>query len=131
MGIVWVPLPIKGVVPGITLDGTHERNSGDLQPANPLKKSPKQVVQVGPCPFVVTNWSQNPTYLGVFKNRGTPKWMVYFMENPIKMDDLGGKKPNFWFNTHMVLYTPFFGGAMNEGIVGCTPTNVPLWEIPI
>ena len=20
---------------------------------------------------------------------GTPKWMVYFMENPIKMDDLG------------------------------------------
>ena len=23
------------------------------------------------------------------KNSGTPKWMVYFMENPIKMDDLG------------------------------------------
>ncbi len=22
--------------------------------------------------------------------RDTPKWMVYFMENPIKMDDLGG-----------------------------------------
>ena len=30
--------------------------------------------------------------LGVSKNRGVypPKWMVYFMENPIKMDDLGG-----------------------------------------
>ncbi len=27
--------------------------------------------------------------MGVSKNRGTPKWMVYFMENPIKMDDLG------------------------------------------
>ena len=27
--------------------------------------------------------------LGVSKNRGTPKWMVYFMENPIKMDCLG------------------------------------------
>ena len=27
--------------------------------------------------------------LGVSKNRGTPKWMVYTMENPIKMDDLG------------------------------------------
>ena len=26
--------------------------------------------------------------MGVFKNRGTPKWMV-IMENPIKMDDLG------------------------------------------
>ena len=25
----------------------------------------------------------------VSKNRGTPKWMVYFMENPIKIDDLG------------------------------------------
>ena len=28
-------------------------------------------------------------YVGVSKNRGTPKWMVYFMENPIQMDDLG------------------------------------------
>ena len=24
------------------------------------------------------------------KNRATPKWMVKIMENPIKMDDLGG-----------------------------------------
>ena len=36
--------------------------------------------------------------MGVSKNKGTPKWMVYFMENPIKMDDLGGKKT-----------TPIFG----------------------
>ena len=28
-------------------------------------------------------------YMGVSINGGTPKWMVYFMENPIKMDDLG------------------------------------------
>ena len=28
--------------------------------------------------------------MGVSINRGTPKWMAYFMENPIKMDDLGG-----------------------------------------
>ena len=27
-------------------------------------------------------------YMGVFRNRGTPKWMV-IMENPIKMDDFG------------------------------------------
>ena len=26
--------------------------------------------------------------MGVSKNRGAPKWMVY-NENPIKMDDLG------------------------------------------
>ena len=29
------------------------------------------------------------SYMDVAKNRGTPKWMVYFMENPIKIDDLG------------------------------------------
>ena len=28
-------------------------------------------------------------YMGVSKNRDTPKWMVKIMENPIKMDDLG------------------------------------------
>ena len=27
--------------------------------------------------------------MGVSKNTDTPKWMVYNMENPIKMDDLG------------------------------------------
>ena len=32
--------------------------------------------------------------------RGTPRWMVYFMENPIKMDDLGGK-PTIFGNTHI------------------------------
>ena len=33
--------------------------------------------------------------LGVSKNRGIPKWMVYKMEYPIKMDDLGGFKSLF------------------------------------
>ena len=28
--------------------------------------------------------------MGVSKNKGTPKWMVKIMENPIKMHDLGG-----------------------------------------
>jgi ribosome-associated protein YbcJ (S4-like RNA binding protein) len=27
--------------------------------------------------------------MGVSINGGTAKWMVYFMENPVKMDDLG------------------------------------------
>ena len=27
--------------------------------------------------------------MDVSKNRGTPKWMVKIMENPIKTDDLG------------------------------------------
>ena len=40
--------------------------------------------------------------MGVSKHRGgfPPKWMVYFMEKPIKMDDLGGFTPIFG-NTHM------------------------------
>ena len=32
----------------------------------------------------------NKNHLGVSKNNDTPKWMVKIMENPIKMDDLGG-----------------------------------------
>ena len=33
------------------------------------------------------------------KNRGTPKWMVKIMENPNKMDDLGGTI--IFGNTHI------------------------------
>ena len=37
--------------------------------------------------------------MGVSKNRGgPPKWMVKIMENPIEMDDLGGK-PTIFGNT--------------------------------
>ena len=38
--------------------------------------------------------------MGVSKNKGTPKWMVKIMENPIKMDDLGGK-PTIFGNIQM------------------------------
>ena len=38
--------------------------------------------------------------MGVSKNRGTPKWMDFRMENPIKMDDLGGK-PTIFGNIHI------------------------------
>ena len=43
--------------------------------------------------------------MGVSKNRGTPKWMVLLMENPIKMEWFGGKThyfrkhPNAWKKT--------------------------------
>ena len=44
-------------------------------------------------------------YMGVSKNRGTPKWMVKIMENPLKMDDLGGKTHYFrkhpYINRHL------------------------------
>ena len=31
----------------------------------------------------------NYIHMGVSKNKGTPKWMVKIMENPIKIDNLG------------------------------------------
>ena len=40
-------------------------------------------------------------HMGVSKNNGTPKWMVKIMENPIKLDDLGGNTPYFWVDTHI------------------------------
>ena len=53
-------------------------------------------------PFAINDFLMiSATNMDVSKNRGTPKWMVKIMENPIKMDDLGGKTPYFWFNTHM------------------------------
>ena len=42
-----------------------------------------------------------PRYMGVSKNDGAPKWMIYFMENPIKMDDLG--VPLFLGNIHILV----------------------------
>ena len=46
---------------------------------------------------------------GISKNRGfPPKWMVNIMENPIKMDDLGGK-PTIFGNTQMLFaFLPAF-----------------------
>ena len=40
--------------------------------------------------------------MGVSKNTGTPKWMVYNVENPIKMDDLGG--PPLFLETPICLH---------------------------
>ena len=37
--------------------------------------------------------------------RGTPKWMVKIMENPIKMDDLG---KTHYFRKHPFLFIPCF-----------------------
>ena len=37
-----------------------------------------------------------------------PKWMVKIMENPIKMDDFGGKNPYFWVDTYICTQLPKF-----------------------
>ena len=54
--------------------------------------------------FLEGSWYLNVD-MGVSKNRGTPKWMVKIMENPIKMDDLGGK-PTIFGNIHILLMLP-------------------------
>ena len=39
--------------------------------------------------------------IGVSYNGGTPKWMVDFMENPVKIDDLG--VPPILGNLHIII----------------------------
>ena len=36
--------------------------------------------------------------MGVSRDRGTPKWMVYFMENPVGMYKLYKSKPSKWIS---------------------------------
>ena len=57
--------------------------------------------------------------MGVSKNRGTPKWMVKIMENPI-IDDLGGK-PTILGNTRIKIYVEHI--KKHWGLVLKTPTT--------
>ena len=43
-----------------------------------------------PILFHFDDFGMKGSHMGVSKNRGIPKWLVYFMENPFKMDDLAG-----------------------------------------
>ena len=63
--------------------------------------------------------------VGVSKNRGTPKWMVKIMENPVEMDDLGGCFPPF-LETSMFLM-PFVASDFRKVILRCT--DLPSEEI--
>ena len=63
-----------------------------------LRSSPQKTNQK-PVPNVLRQkWER--FQIGVSRNSGTPKWMVKIMENPIKMDDLGGK-PTIFGNIQM------------------------------
>ena len=70
------------------------------------------------------------TQIGVSKNRGTPKWMVKIMENPIKMDDLEGK-PTIFGNIQMAVYTtyilPSTSALWSRRWVLVRPSIAPAW----
>ena len=51
----------------------------------------------------------------VSKNSGTPKWMVFFMENPINMGRFGGSFPTILGNIQMrsvFLHHDFLHGCL-------------------
>ncbi len=59
--------------------------------------------------------------MGVSKNSGTPKWMVYYKGKPYEqMDDLGGKNPLF-----LVQYPTVDGWNP-----GNSPVEVGSWNLP-
>ena len=64
--------------------------------------------------YVAFNSGGGRGKMGVSKNRreNPPKWMVKIMENPIKMDDLGGK-PTIFGNTQMEIC------EKAHGLLGC------------
>ena len=62
---------------------------------NPFKSEESPFLSFNSQPGKNTHTHTHICHLDVSKNRGTPKWMVYLMENPIKMDDLGFF-PYFW-----------------------------------
>ena len=51
--------------------------------------------------------------MGISKNSGTPKWMVKTRENPIRMDDLGGKQPLFLVQHPYYSLPNFLGSPKN------------------
>ena len=52
---------------------------------------------------MMDGWQGGKVHMGVEPKIGAPKWMVKIMENPIKMDDLGGPTRIFG-NTHMDVF---------------------------
>ena len=67
------------------------RNSWLKRPAVQVGISPEKATRKGVCPIWVLNQKQEIL---------PPKWMVYFMENPIEIHDLGDF-PYFWKHPYL------------------------------
>ena len=64
--------------------------------------------------------------LDVSENRGIPKWMVFFMENPIKIDDLG--VPLFLETPISFKFTPSRSYSKSE-ILGVSQILTPIHSL--
>ena len=69
-------------------------------------------------------------HMGVSINGGTAKWMVYFMENPVKMDDLG-VPPWLWTPPYGLETTDLDAHPRSElPIYGLPIVSVSRWPAP-
>ena len=121
---------------------------------HPLPQPVTRVIQLRKVPFFHQNlqpWNEPRSLggggrwnldMGVSQNRGTPKWMVKAMENPIKMDDLGvplfsetpiSHVPPLWFRIVLSQHIPWTGSmarlhrntCMNGGFLWNMLANTP------
>ena len=84
--------------------------------------------------FVMSLFNKIEMHMGVNPKIGgkNPKWMVKIMENPIKMDDLGGNTPilgNTYMSIH-VLYDdehPFFADICSYSWCGWLLKDMHFW----
>ena len=68
--------------------------------------------------------------MDVSKNRGGPQnWMVKIRENPIRMDDLGGKQPYFWVDTHISLPSKKWEGGLPSLKLTFSPLTINGWKM--
>ena len=84
---------------------------------------PQKVAEKREIPFIsgkprLVKYYNLARYMDVSENSGTPKWMVKIMENPIKMDDLGG--PPLFLETPTCVrggslkYSQHFGSTLDH-----------------
>ncbi len=64
------------------------------------------------CTGFIRDFVSPHTYMGVSKNGGTPKWMVYcIMENPMNKQMVWGGLPPLFFGSTPIYFSKYFSNA--------------------